>query len=88
LELQGGGFDHGCLRLNSTDFLTRIPIILWIVLLVGAVLTVLFTYFFRLGFTVQLAMTGMVAPLIALNLYLVILFGNGILTFRVEPGLG
>jgi hypothetical protein len=24
LELQGGGFDHGCLRLNSTDFLTRI----------------------------------------------------------------
>jgi hypothetical protein len=49
---------------------------------------VLFTYFFRLGFTVQLAMTGMVAPLIALNLYLVILFGNGILPFRVEPGLG
>jgi len=24
--LQGGGFDHGCLRINSTDFLTRIQL--------------------------------------------------------------
>ena len=75
-------------RMRTTIATHGPPIIEWIVLCVGAVVTVLFTYFFRLGFRVQLAMTGMVALLIALNLYLVILFANpfsGDLHVESEP---
>jgi hypothetical protein len=75
-------------RMRTTIATHGPPIIEWIVLCVGAVVTVLFTYFFRLGFRVQLAMTGMVALLIALTLYLVILFGNpfsGDLHVEAEP---
>jgi hypothetical protein len=51
--------------------------------------TVTFTYFFRLdSFKVQLTLTGLVALLIALNLYLVVLFSNpfsGDLHVEPEP---
>jgi hypothetical protein len=47
------------------------------VLCTGAVITVVFTYLFRLeSLRVQVAMTGMIALLIALNLYLVVLFAR------------
>ncbi len=48
----------------------------WAALIIGGVATVVFTYFFGLeNFKAQVAMTAMVALLIALNLYLVLLFG-------------
>jgi len=48
----------------------------WAVLIAGGIATVVFTYFFGLeNFKAQVAMTAMVALLIALNLYLVLLFG-------------
>lgn len=53
-----------------------IPAIEWIVLVIGAVVTIVFTYFFGLSDAkAQMAMTSMVSLLISLNLYLVILFG-------------
>jgi len=52
------------------------PIVEWITLVVGAFITIFFTYFFDVGETkVQVVMTAMVATLISLNLYLVLVFG-------------
>ncbi|MFA6213048.1 MAG: hypothetical protein WCT03_20240 [Candidatus Obscuribacterales bacterium] len=54
-----------------------IPAVEWIVLVIGAVVTIVFTYFFGLSNAkAQMAMTGMVSLLISLNMYLVILFGT------------
>ncbi len=76
-------------RLRTTIAFHGLPAIEWVVLCLGAVVTVIFTYFFRLeSFKVQLALTGMVALLIALNLYLVVLFGtpfSGDLYVESEP---
>lgn len=48
----------------------------WVVLGVGAIVTVVFTYFFRLqSLRAQQAMIGMISLIIALNIYLMILFG-------------
>lgn len=48
----------------------------WFVLLVGGAVTVAFTYFFKLdNLRIQLVMTVMVSTLIALNLFLVLMFG-------------
>jgi hypothetical protein len=48
----------------------------WVVLGVGAIITVVFTYFFRLqSLRVQQAMIGMISLIIALNIYLMVLFG-------------
>lgn len=48
----------------------------WVVIGVGAIITVVFTYFFRLqSLRVQQAMIGMISLIIALNIYLMILFG-------------
>lgn len=53
-----------------------IPPIEWITLIVGGVITVIFTYFFGLeSVRIQTVMVGMVALLISLNLYLFMLFG-------------
>lgn len=53
-----------------------IPAVEWIVLIVGAIVTIVFTYFFGLtDAKAQMAMTAMVSLLISLNMYLVILFG-------------
>jgi hypothetical protein len=48
----------------------------WFVLILGGIVTVVFTYFFGIeSLKVQVMMTVMVSLLISLNLYLVILFG-------------
>jgi hypothetical protein len=62
-------------RTRTNMALHGLPTVEWLVLCTGAVITVVFTFFFRLeSYRIQLAMTGMVALLIALNLYLVVLF--------------
>lgn len=64
-------------RARTSKALYGLPSVEWIVLCVGAVITIVFTYFFRLeSHRIQLAMTGMVALLIALNLYLIVLFAT------------
>lgn len=76
-------------RLRLTIATHGLPTVEWIVLCIGAIVTVTFTYFFRLdSFRVQLTFTGMVALMIALNLYLVVLFSNpfsGDLHVEPEP---
>ncbi len=53
-----------------------IPSIEWFVLIAGGIITVTFTYFFRLDhLRIQVAMTSLVATIIALNLYLILMFG-------------
>jgi hypothetical protein len=48
----------------------------WFLLLAGGAITVTFTYFFKLDHTrVHVAMTSLVATIIALNLYMVLMFG-------------
>lgn len=65
-----------------------IPTVEWVVLVIGAIVTIVFTYFFGLESAgAQLAMTGMVSLLISLNMYLVVLFGSpfsGDLTVRPD----
>jgi len=63
------------LRTNQSD--NGIASIEWVILISGAVITVIFTYFFTISIhKVQLFMTGMVTAVIAMNLYLVLLFGE------------
>jgi hypothetical protein len=53
-----------------------VPALEWVVLLIGGVLTVSFTYFFKLEhLNIQVIMTAMVAMIIALCLFLVLMFG-------------
>ncbi len=48
----------------------------WVVLILGGVITVAFTYFFKLEhLNIQVVMTAMVSTIIALNLFLVLMFG-------------
>jgi len=76
-------------RARTSMAVYRLPVIEWIVLCAGAVITIVFTYFFRLeSHRIQLAMTGMVALLIALNLYLIVLFAapySGDLRVKPDP---
>lgn len=76
-------------RARTSMAVYRLPVIEWIVLCAGAVITIVFTYFFRLeSHHIQLAMTGMVALLIALNLYLIVLFAapySGDLRVKPDP---
>ncbi len=54
-----------------------IPTIEWFVLVAGALVTIIFTYFFTISVgKAQLIMTGMVSFMVAINLYMVLLFGN------------
>ena len=54
-----------------------IPGVEWFVLLTGAVVTIIFTYFFTISVSkAQLLMTAMISFLVAINLYLVMLFGE------------
>ena len=54
-----------------------IPSIEWAVLLTGAVITIIFTYFFTTSlFKTQLFMTGLITLIISINLYLVLVFGE------------
>jgi len=53
-----------------------VPIVEWVVLIIGAITTIFFTYFFGLeDIRLQLIMTSMIAMLIALNLMLLLFFG-------------
>lgn len=53
-----------------------VPPLEWIILIIGGVVTVVFTYFFGLeNLKMQTVMTAMVSMLIALNLFLVLMFG-------------
>jgi hypothetical protein len=53
-----------------------VPTLEWVVLIVGGVITVSFTYFFKLEhLPIQVVMTAMVAMMIALSLFLVLMFG-------------
>lgn len=53
-----------------------VPGLEWLVLVAGGVITVVFTYFFKLDhLRIQVVMTGMVATIISLNLYMVLMFG-------------
>jgi hypothetical protein len=74
-------------RTRISMALHGLPMVEWLVLCIGAVITVVFTYFFRLeSYRVQFVMTGMVALLIALNLYLVVLFAHPFSgDLRVDP---
>lgn len=53
-----------------------IPGLEWFVLIAGGFITVTFTYFFKLEhLRIQVVMTSLVATIIALNLYMVLMFG-------------
>ncbi len=53
-----------------------IPALEWVVLITGGVITILFTYFFKLEhLKIQVIMTALVATIISLCLYLVLMFG-------------
>jgi hypothetical protein len=61
-------------RMNVAEH--GIPPLEWVVLIVGGVLTISFTYFFKLEhLKIQIIMTAMVATIIALCLFLVLMFG-------------
>jgi hypothetical protein len=61
-------------RINTASH--GIPSLEWVVLVVGGVVTVSFTYFFKLEhLQIQVVMTAMVAVMIALCLFLVLMFG-------------
>lgn len=53
-----------------------VPRLQWVVLIVGGMITIAFTYFFKIEhLRIQLVMTGLVSALISLNIYLVGMFG-------------
>lgn len=54
-----------------------LPALQWLVLLAGGAITVVFTYFFKVDdLRVQMALTGMLSAVIALNLYLILMFAS------------
>ncbi|WP_165252356.1 bestrophin-like domain [Paludisphaera soli] len=54
-----------------------LPLLEWVVLIAGGVITVVFTYLFKLDdFRLQLAITALLAVVIALNLYLILMFAS------------
>jgi len=67
-------WDNRRARTNISQY--GVPNVEWAVLIIGGIVTVVFTYFFGLeNARAQIAMTAMVSLLISLNLYLVVLFG-------------
>lgn len=66
-------WDCRCDRINIAR--QGVPPMEWLTLIVGGIITVVFTYFFGLdNIKIQTVMVGMVTVLIALNLYLFLLF--------------
>jgi hypothetical protein len=54
-----------------------LPALVWVALIVGGAITVVFTYFFKVGrFGLQVAMTAMLSTVIAMNLYLILMFAS------------
>ncbi len=67
-------WDNRRSRTNIAQY--GVPNIEWIVLIIGGIATVVFTYFFGVeSVLAQSVMTAVVSLLISLNLYLVLLFG-------------
>jgi hypothetical protein len=65
-----------CRRSRINTAAHGVPTLEWVILLVGAVITIAFTYFFKLEhLRIQIVMTAMVAMIIALCLFLVLMFG-------------
>jgi hypothetical protein len=65
-----------CRRSRINIATNGLPPVEWVTLIVGALITVFFTFFFEVGqLRVQLVMTAMVAILISLNLFMVLAFG-------------
>jgi hypothetical protein len=65
-----------CRRTRINTAAHGLPALEWFVLIVGGVITISFTYFFKLEhLQIQIIMTVMVASMIALCLYLVLMFG-------------
>jgi hypothetical protein len=61
-------------RVRETNY--GLPVAEWVVLIVGALITIVFTYFFTIeSGAIQLLMTGMMTLLVSMSLYLVLLFG-------------
>jgi hypothetical protein len=61
-------------RTNTAEH--GVPFLEWVVILVGGVITVAFTYFFKVEhLQIQVLMTAMVAIIIALCIFLVLMFG-------------
>lgn len=80
-------WDCRCDRINIAKL--GIPLIEWVTLIAGGIITVFFTYFFGLdNIKIQTIMVGMVTVLIALNLYLFMLFAypfSGAVSVSPEP---
>ncbi|MBN8661032.1 MAG: DUF4239 domain-containing protein [Candidatus Obscuribacter phosphatis] len=67
-------WDNRRARTNLATY--GVPPVEWFVLILGGIVTVVFTYFFAIeSLAAQVVMTSMVSLLISLNLYLVVLFG-------------
>lgn len=67
--------DHRRVRLLRSNH--GVAPVMWIVLIIGGVFTVVFTYFFAVkSLRVQILMTLLVTMTLALNLLLVVLFGS------------
>lgn len=90
----GEFWNHRRHRINIAT--NGMPIVEWVTLIVGAIVTVAFSYFFGLeNLKLQTIMTAMMALLISLNLFLVVLFGypfSGDLcvhsySFKVDKGI-
>lgn len=63
-------------RSRTGTAIRGIPALEWMVLILGGVITIVFTYFFALErVKVQVAMTTLVSLIISLNVYLVSMFG-------------
>lgn len=77
--------NHRTRVVNSTR--TVAPI-MWLVLLVGGIFTLIFTYFFAVeSMKMQAIMTFLVAMTLSLNVYLVFVFGNPMSTdLGIKPG--
>jgi hypothetical protein len=62
--------------------------VMWVVLIIGGVFTVIFTYFFGVkSLKVQAIMTVLVALTLSLNVYLVFVYGNPMSTdLGIKPG--
>lgn len=67
-------WDQRRARTNMSSY--GMPVEEWVVLIVGGIVSTMFTYFFALeSLKLQITMTVMVAVIIALNLFLVLMFG-------------
>jgi hypothetical protein len=77
--------NHRTRVVNSTR---GVAPIMWVALIVGGIFTVVFTYFFGVeDIKVQALMTMLVSIVLSLNLCLVFIFGNPMLTdLGVKPG--